>query len=120
LDVAGKSDVFSKNFEIKDLNETTTIKNLAISFKDKVITISIDCQSVAEQKVDFKLSEIYESMEEPSVKLFRERKYPLYVELEFEDCEKVLKKQTDLLRKMNKKAKKLDGMSKEFYATIFS
>lgn len=108
LDVNSKSEVYSKHFEIKELNETSTIKNLGISFKNNAITISIDCEFVSEQEVDFNLSEIYQSQEEPSVKLFRERKYPLYVESEFEDCEKILKKQTHLLRKMDKKHKKID------------
>jgi hypothetical protein len=92
LDVAGKFDVYSKHFGINNLNETTVINNLAISFKDHDLKINFDCKNFVEQEVGFKLSEIYGAMDEPSVKLLRERKYPLYVELEFDDCEKVLRK----------------------------
>ncbi len=90
--MAGKFDVYSKHFGINNLNETTVINNLAISFKDHDLKINFDCKNFVEQEVGFKLSEIYGAMDEPSVKLLRERKYPLYVELEFDDCEKVLRK----------------------------
>ncbi len=103
LDVAGETDVYSKHFEVSALNDTTAINNLAISFMSKTIKISVDCEDIVLQEMDFNLSETYKGLDEPIVKLFRERKYPLHVLSEVDDCENMITNHLNLIRdKINK------------------
>lgn len=72
---------------------------------------------MAKEELEFNLSKLYQNMEEPSVKLFRERKYPLHMDATLENalsrasCQKMSKKRSNLKRKDNEKSKKrFDGM----------
>ncbi len=116
LDISSKTKVFSKHLDIKHLNESTTIRNLAISFQQNIISLNIDCKDVAKEELEFNLSKLFQNMEEPSVKLFRERKYPLHLDVTLEgalsraSCQKMSKKHSNLKRKDNEKSKKrFDG-----------
>lgn len=114
IDIISNSRTFSKHLDIAELNETTTIRSLAISFSQNIITLYIDCKDVIKSEIEFNLSKLFMDMEEPSVKLFRERKYPLYLDGTIENalarasCQKISK------RKPNRKIVK-DNEKKKYY-----
>ncbi|KAL7032234.1 hypothetical protein ACKWTF_007258 [Chironomus riparius] len=80
IDINSDSKIFSKHLNLPSLNETVTIRSLAFAFADNVLTIYVDCQDVLKEELEFNLSRLFLDMEEPMVKLFRERKYPLYLD----------------------------------------
>lgn len=78
LDIASNSITHSKHFEINGMNETSTIRSMAILFQGNILTLYIDCKESAKLDIDIGLTKLYQQMDEPIVKLFRERKYPLH------------------------------------------
>lgn len=80
IDINSNSKIFSKHLNLPTLNETSTIRSLAFSFAGNVITLYLDCEDVLKEEVEFNLSRLFADMDEPLVKLFRERKYPLYLD----------------------------------------
>lgn len=84
----------SKHIEVEQFNETTTIRSLIIGFQSNLITLYVDCKEVAKQNMEINFSKLYFEMDEPIVKLFRERKYPLHIDSSVEqavsrsNCEK--------------------------------
>lgn len=78
LDIAANAVTHSKHFEIPGMNETSTIRSLALLFSDNTLTLFVDCKESSKLEIDIGLSKLYNQMEEPIVKLFRERKYPLH------------------------------------------
>jgi thrombospondin 2/3/4/5 len=80
IDINANSKVFSKHLNLPQLNETTTIRSLAFGFSENVITLFVDCKDVLKEEMEFNLSQLFSDMDEPLVKLFRERKYPLYLD----------------------------------------
>jgi thrombospondin 2/3/4/5 len=98
IDINANAKTFSKQLDVPMLNETTTIRSLALSFSQNVITLYIDCKDVLKDEIEFNLSKLYLDMEEPTVKLFRERKYPLYLDgsvesaLDRASCQKLVKR----------------------------
>jgi syndecan 4 len=80
IDINSNSKIFSKHLNLPSLNETSTIRSLAFSFSENVITLYLDCEDVLKEEVEFNLSTLFNDLEEPLVKLFRERKYPLYMD----------------------------------------
>lgn len=86
IDINSDSKIFSKHLSLTSLNETTTIRSLAFSFAENVLTLYVDCQDVLKEELEFNLSRLFLDMEEPMVKLFRERKYPLYLDSSPEDA----------------------------------
>lgn len=60
------------------INETSTIRSLALHFSGNRITLFVDCAESARLDLDVGLASLYQLMDEPIVKLFRERKYPLH------------------------------------------
>lgn len=78
LDVASNSIIHSKHFIVPNINETTIIRSLAFHFHENTVTLYIDCGASAKVDIDVGLSKLYLQMDEPIVKLFRERKYPLH------------------------------------------
>lgn len=78
LDIGAHSITHSKHFEMPGFNETSTIRSLAFSFHDNIVTLYVDCVESSKLDIGIGLSKLYLQMEEPVMKLFRERKYPLH------------------------------------------
>lgn len=116
FDITTDDKVFSKHLMVPNLNETTTIRSLAISFSRNVVSLYVDCKDVAKEEVEIDLSKLYKNMEEPGVKLFRERKYPLYLDTSIEhalaraSCKKISKHKSNIKRKDNEKKKYYESM----------
>lgn len=116
IDINSDSKIFSKHFNIPSLNETTTIRSLAFAFADNVLTLYLDCQDVLKEELEFNLSRLFLDMEEPMVKLFRERKYPLYLDSSPDEamsrasCQKGTRHKSNhkIVKEMDKK-KKYEG-----------
>lgn len=106
IDINSNSQMFSKHLNTPTLNETTTIRSLAFTFSDNTISLFIDCKDVFKDEMEFNLSKLFLNMEEPNVKLLRERKYPLYLDRNVEsaliraNCQKASKQKSS--RKMMK------------------
>lgn len=84
LDIAANAVTHSKHFEIPGMNETSTIRSLALLFSDNTLTLFVDCKESSKLEIDIGLSKLYNQMDEPIVKLFRERKYPLHFDASVE------------------------------------
>lgn len=78
LDIASNTITHSKHFEIPGMNETSTIRSLALLFSGNSLTLYVDCKESSKLEIDVGLSKLYLQMEDPVIKLFRERKYPLH------------------------------------------
>lgn len=78
LDVASNSIIHSKHFNVPNINETSIIRSLAFHFHENAVTLHVDCNESAKVDIDIGLSKLYLQMDEPILKLFRERKYPLH------------------------------------------
>lgn len=116
IDINSNAKIFSKHLDVPMLNETTTIRSLALSFSENVITLYFDCKDVLKDEMEFNLSKLYLDMEEPTVKLFRERKYPLFLDgsvesaLDRASCQKLSKRKPNRnIVKDNEKKKYFDG-----------
>lgn len=86
IDINSNSQIFSKHLEAPGLNETTTIRSLALSFSGNSITLFIDCKQVYSDEMEFNLSKLYLNLDEPEIKILRERKYPLYLDRNVESA----------------------------------
>lgn len=109
IDINSGQKVYSKHFQIDSLNETTTIRSLALLFRQENVTIFIDCKKVGVQSLDVSMTKLYSGMEEPVLKIvswrlldwsmdvnntpirfcfcqFRERKYPLHFDSSVADA----------------------------------
>lgn len=75
LDVASNSIIHSKHFNIPNINETSIIRSLAFNFHENTVTLYVDCNESSKVDIDIGLSKLYLQMDEPILKLFRERKY---------------------------------------------
>jgi thrombospondin 2/3/4/5 len=112
IDINSNAQIFSKHLEAPTLNETTTIRSLAFSFSGNKISLAIDCKEVYRDDMEFNLSKLYLNMDEPDVKLLRERKYPLFLDRNVEsaliraNCQKSTK-QKSANRKMMKDSENL-------------
>lgn len=106
IDINSNSQMFSKHLNAPSLNESTTIRSLAFTFSENTISLSVDCKSVVKDEMEFNLSKLFLNMEEPTVKLLRERKYPLFLDRTFDsamtraNCQKTSKQKPN--RKMVK------------------
>lgn len=80
IDINSNAKIFSKHLDVPMLNETTTIRSFAISFSQNVLNLYVDCNDVFKDEMEFNLSQLFLDMDEPLVKLFRERKYPLFLD----------------------------------------
>lgn len=98
VDINSNTKLYSKYLEIPGMNETTTIRSLAILFSHNSLVLYIDCKEGAKLDLDVDLSKLYLSLDDPSVKLFRERKYPLHLDssvnnaLSRTSCQNLLKR----------------------------
>ncbi|CRK87307.1 CLUMA_CG001109, isoform A [Clunio marinus] len=86
IDINSNSQIFSKHLNAPSLNETITIRSLAVSFSENKIALFIDCKNVYKDEMEFNLSKLYLNMDEPDVKLLRERKYPLFIDRNIESA----------------------------------
>lgn len=100
IDINSNAKVFSKHLNMPSLNETSVIRSLAISFTSNTVTLYLDCEDVLKEEVEFNLSKLFNDMEEPMVKLFRERKYPLYLDTTIDNA---LSRASCMRRKSNHK-----------------
>lgn len=78
VDIAANSITHSKHFEMPGMNETSTIRSLALLFSGNSLTLYVDCKEASKIDIDIGLTKLYLQMDEPVVNLFRERKYPLH------------------------------------------
>jgi len=103
VDVQANAQVYSKHLEATEIDESTTIRSLVVQFQPNSVTLYIDCKDAAKQEIDMNLGKLYGNMEEPAVKLFRERKYPLHIDSTMDEaftranCQKLEKRK--LMRK---------------------
>lgn len=81
MDVASNAIIHSKHFNVPNINETSIIRSLAFHFHESTVTLHVDCTESAKVDIDVGLSKLYFQMDEPIVKLFRERKYPLHFDI---------------------------------------
>lgn len=86
IDINSNSQMFSKHLNAPSLNESTTIRSLAFSFSENTISLSVDCKSVVKDEMEFNLSKLFLNMDDPTVKLLRERKYPLFLDRTFDSA----------------------------------
>lgn len=86
IDINSNSQIFSKHISTPSLNETTTVRSLAVAFSENTISLYIDCKDVYKDEMEFNLSKLYLNMDEPDVKLLRERKYPLFLDRNVESA----------------------------------
>lgn len=123
IDINSNAQIFSKHLEAPALNETTTIRSLAFAFSGNSISLFLDCKEVYRDDMEFNLSKLYLNMDEPNVKMLRERKYPLYLDHNVEkaliraNCQKSSKQKGN--RKMVKDSETYgyyNGMFKPFFS----
>ena len=69
IDINSGQKVYSKHFPIDSLNETTTIRSMALLFRQENATLFIDCKKVAVQNLDISMTKLYVGMEEPVLKI---------------------------------------------------
>ncbi|KAL5282144.1 COMP family protein [Megaselia abdita] len=86
MDISSNSLTVSKSFLLPYNNESSTIRSLAIAFHGKQISLYIECNEVSVHSVEKGLSQLYLQSDTPSIKLFRERKYPLYFDGSIDDA----------------------------------
>ncbi|XP_036675876.3 cartilage oligomeric matrix protein isoform X1 [Drosophila suzukii] len=84
LDISANGATESRNFEIPNINETSTIRSLALQFSKNRITLYVDCKASTHHDIDMNLAKLYTQMDDPVIKLFRERKYPLHFDGDME------------------------------------
>ncbi|XP_037882121.1 uncharacterized protein LOC119633006 isoform X2 [Glossina fuscipes] len=78
LDISSSGEIDSVHFDIPHINETSTIRSLALHFHKSRISLLVDCKETAAHDVEMNFNQLYTQMDDPVVKLFRERKYPLH------------------------------------------
>lgn len=78
LDIASNSIIHSKHFNVANINETSIIRSLAFQFHENTVILYVDCVELSKLEIDVGLTKLYLQMDEPVIKLFRERKYPLH------------------------------------------
>ncbi|XP_005177429.1 cartilage oligomeric matrix protein isoform X1 [Musca domestica] len=78
LDISAGGSMDSLHFEIPQINETSTIRSLALHFHKNRIALLVDCKETSAHDIEMNLTKLYTQMDDPMVKLFRERKYPLH------------------------------------------
>lgn len=104
VDINSNANTYSKYLEIPGMNETTTIRSLAILFSQNSLVLFIDCKEGARLDLDIDISKLYLNQDDPNVKLFRERKYPLHLDSSVENALSRTSCQNLLKRKNSKKS----------------
>lgn len=112
LDVASNSVIHSKHFIVPNINETSIIRSLAFHFHENSVTLYVDCSESSKVGIDVGLSKLYVQMDEPILKLFRERKYPLHFDTSVQsafsrtNCQKSVHKHGG--KRLNNRIKQVD------------
>lgn len=125
LDVASNSIIHSKHFNVANINETSIIRSLAFQFHENTVTLFIDCVESSKLEIDVGLSKLYLQMDEPVIKLFRERKYPLHFDTTIQsafgraNCQKGAHKHTGK-RYRNKQSDKGKRWNEHHFFIFFS
>lgn len=86
VDINSNSTLSSKYLDIPEMNETTTIRSLVILFNKNSLVLYIDCKEGSKLDLETDFSKLFRNQDEPSVKLFRERKYPLHLDSSVESA----------------------------------
>lgn len=120
IDINADSQMFSKQLSAPSLNETTTIRSLAVAFSGNTISLFIDCKDVYKDEMEFNLSKLYLNMDEPDVKLLRERKYPLFLDRSVEGALARANCQKSTKQKGNRKMVKDSSDSNGYYNGMLS
>uniref|UniRef100_A0A336N149 CSON009470 protein n=1 Tax=Culicoides sonorensis TaxID=179676 RepID=A0A336N149_CULSO len=116
VDIQSNTKLYSKHLDALEIDEVSTIRSLAILFQPNSLTLYINCKEASKQEIDVNLSKLFANMEDPSVKMFRERKYPLHIDNSVENamaranCHKPEKKKLmrkNLSEKVSKQKSKL-------------
>lgn len=69
LDISANGATESRNFEIPNINETSTIRSLALQFSKNRITLYVDCKASTHHDIDMNLAKLYTQMDDPVIKL---------------------------------------------------
>ena len=69
LDISANGAFDSKHFEIPHINETSTIRSMALHFHDNRIALLVDCKESAAHELDMNLTKLYTQMDDPMIKL---------------------------------------------------
>lgn len=69
VDINSNSKLYSKYLDIPEMNETTTIRSLAILFKHNSLVLYIDCKEASKLDLETDISKLFRNLDEPSVKL---------------------------------------------------
>lgn len=69
VDINSNSKLYSKYLDIPEMNETTTIRSLAILFKHNSLVLYIDCKEGSKFNLDTDISKLFRNLDEPTVKL---------------------------------------------------
>lgn len=69
LDISANGATESRNFEIPNINETSTIRSLALQFSKNRITLHVDCKPSTFHDIDMSLTKLYTQMDDPVIKL---------------------------------------------------
>lgn len=85
VDLTANGHTLSKHLAIGGMNETSTLRSLALRFAGQRITLFVDCAETAHADIEVAPHALYQLMDgETVVKLFRERKYPLHFDEQVE------------------------------------
>ncbi|XP_073822844.1 cartilage oligomeric matrix protein-like [Musca autumnalis] len=68
------------------INESTTIRSLALYFRGNHISLLIDCKETSAHEIEINFTRLYTQTYGPTVKLFREPKYPLRIDGNFDEA----------------------------------
>ncbi|XP_004522857.1 cartilage oligomeric matrix protein isoform X1 [Ceratitis capitata] len=103
LDISASGVTESIQFIIPNINETSTIRSLALHFHKNRIALLVDCKESDAHELDMNLSKLYIQMDDPVIKLFRERKYPLHFDGNLESALQRANCQKGLNRRGNRR-----------------
>ncbi|XP_058454904.1 cartilage oligomeric matrix protein isoform X2 [Malaya genurostris] len=98
IDVNTHTQLYSKYLDVPEMNETTTIRSLAILFKQNSLVLYIDCKESSKLDLVIDIPKMLLNLEDSKVKLFRERKYPIHLDSSVEyalsrtSCQNLLKR----------------------------
>lgn len=70
IDINSGQKVHSKHFQLDTIGEDSTIRSLALEFKQKMVTLFLDCKKIGEQQdLEVDINQLYAGMDDPIVKL---------------------------------------------------
>lgn len=69
LDISSSGETDSVHFDIPHINETSTIRSLALHFHKSRISLLVDCKETSAHDVEMNFNQLYTQMDDPVVKL---------------------------------------------------